>query len=182
MADLSVRPALADDAPALGRLHAANFLATLACGLGDVPAELAAELSPQLFERQWGAAITQPPSAKHRVLTALSGARVVGFAALAPTEQLYEDETGSTGPEAEIVALEVAPADRRLGHGSRLLAAATDILRATGADAVQTWCVPEDEARTRFLMSAGFQPRGVRRRYEVAGHTLTENAWYARLD
>lgn len=182
MADLSVRPALPDDAPALGRIHAANFLDTLACGLGELPAGLAEELDPELFVEQWRAAITAPPSAKHRVVTALAEARVVGFAAIAPTEQLYEDATGSTGPEAEVVALEVGAGDRRLGHGSRLLATATDILRATGAGAVQVWCVPEDEARVRFLVSAGFQPRGVRRRYDVAGASLTENAWYALLD
>lgn len=176
MADVSVRPALPEDAHAVGHVHAATFAAVIEAGIGEP-----FQIDPSTFEAQWGRAISTPPSAKHRILVALEGVRVVGFAALAPTEQLIPDADGDKGPAAEIVALEIAEDKRREGHGSRLLAACADILRQTGAESVQAWCVAGDETRERFLISAGFAPRGVRRSYDVGGSTLTENAWHAAL-
>lgn len=176
MADVSVRPALSNDAQRIGSIHAENFAAMIRVGSGE-----SVTMDSSSFEEQWGAAIAEPPSAKHRVLVALEDLRVVGFAALAPTEELIPDADGDEGPPAEIVALEVAMEDRRQGHASRLLAACADILRQTGASGVQMWCVAGDEPRERFLVAAGFAPRGVRRTYEIGTGTITENAWYAAL-
>lgn len=176
MADVSVRPALSEDAPIIGRIHADNFAAMIRIGSGET---ITMDSAP--FEAQWREAIDSPPSAKHRMLVALEDTRVVGFAALAPTEELIPDADGSEGPPAEIIALEVSRSDRRQGHASRLLAACVDILRQTGADGVQIWCVEGDEPRERFLVAAGFHPRGVRRSYEIGDGTITENAWHATL-
>src|SRR5690625_5756214 len=84
------------------------------------------------------------------MLTACDGAEVVGFAALAPAPQTQE-----TG---EIVALEVDPDHARAGHGSRLLAACTDILRATAASHVRAWSIDGDQARADFLSASGLEP------------------------
>lgn len=83
--------------------------------------------------------------------------------------------------QAEIGALEVSPAHRRQGHGSRLLAACVDLLREAGATRVQTWIVDGDEARTRFFASAGFAPAGIRRHLEVGADALTEICWYSDI-
>lgn len=176
MADLSVRPALPEDAHAIAVIHAANFAALLKLGSGEEVI-----MDPGSFETQWLDAIEDPPSAKHRILVALEDTRVVGFAAIAPVEEPIPDADGDEGPPAEILALEVAREDRRKGHASRLLAACADILRQTGADSVQIWCVSGDKPREGFLESAGFGQRGVRRGYEIGTGTITENAWYAGL-
>ena len=176
MADVSVRPALPEDAPIIGAIHAANFSYLIRIGSGET-----IHLDPSSFEDQWAEAIEEPPSAKHRTIVALDDSRVVGFAAIAPTEELIPDADGDDGPPAEIVALEVEIGDRRKGHASRLLAACADILRQTGATSVQFCCVDGDTSREKFLTTAGFQPRGVRRTYDLGGGMLTENAWHATL-
>ncbi|UFU05172.1 GNAT family N-acetyltransferase [Ruania halotolerans] len=167
-ADVSVRPSVTGDAATLGLVHVQAWRASLA---GLVPPSALDELDPETFTAAWRAAIAEPPSAKHRMLTACAGPQVVGFAALAPAPQTRE-----TG---EIVALEVHPEHARAGHGSRLLAACTDILRSTGATHVRAWAVEGDEARAAFLTSAGLEPIGVRRVLEVAGATVYETAWSA---
>lgn len=169
-ADLSVRPSLAEDAGHLGRIQVAAWRAALT---GVLPAEVLDGLDAEEFASAWRSAITSPPSAKHRMLTACAGPEVVGFAALAPAPQ--SRETG------EIVALEVDPAHVRAGHGSRLLAACTDILRATSASHVRAWAVEGDHARADFLADAGMEPLGIRRVLDVAGTRVSEDAWSAVL-
>lgn len=169
-ADVSVRPSLTEDAPHLGRIQVAAWRTALAEVL---PAEVLTGLEADRFAAAWRTAIASPPSAKHRMLTACDGPQVVGFAALAPAPQARE-----TG---EIVALEVDPAHAREGHGSRLLAACTDILRATAASHVRAWAIEGDHARADFLSAAGMEPLGIRRVLEVDGTRVNELAWSAVL-
>ncbi|GAA4423552.1 hypothetical protein GCM10023169_19360 [Georgenia halophila] len=199
-ADVSVRPALAEDAEILGDVHARTLRATLAAGVGhDLGPEVVGAIDPGGLAESWSAAITSPPSPRHRVLAALDGARVVGFAAFAPaevpvetrpaeagepaeTQETREEEPGAAeGAVAEILALEVPAAESRKGHGSRLLAACADLLRQQGAQRLQAWVVQDDESRTRFFAQAGFAPAGVRRTLDVAGEDVTEICWYAEL-
>ena len=192
-ADLSVRPAVPEDAGAIGDVHARTLRASLAAGVGhDLGAEIAAAIDPAALGASWAAAIEAPPSPRHRVLTALAGAQVVGFAAFAPAEVPVEvdvaddarsDPADGAGPGAvaEILALEVPAAHARRGHGSRLLAACADLLRQQGAARVQTWTVQADESRTRFLGEAGFAPAGLRRSLDVGGEEVVEIWWYADL-
>jgi GNAT superfamily N-acetyltransferase len=209
-ADLSVRPTVPEDAAAIGELHARTLRASLAAGVGhDLGPEIAAAVDPAALGASWAAAIGAPPSPRHRVLTALAGSQVVGFAAFAPAEVPVDvrpdpesvgaagggagtadgegrSTAGSTGGAAagavaEILALEVPAAHGRRGHGSRLLAACADLLRQQGATRVQTWTVQADESRTRFLSQAGFAPAGLRRSIDVGGDEVVEICWYADL-
>lgn len=175
----------------IGDVHARTLRASLTAGLGhELGADLRAAVSAEHFAAQWHQAITSPPTGQHRVLTALDGARVVGFAAYAPAE--VSVEVRAAEPEAvqaeaavpataELLALEVPTAEQRRGHGSRLLAACADLLRDQGTERVQIWIVAEDESRTRFLSEAGFAPAGARRTLDVAGDDVTEVCWYAGL-
>lgn len=180
----------------IGDIHARTLRASLAAGLGhELDAEVREILDADHFASQWHEAITAPPSSQHRVLTALDGARVVGFAAYAPAEvpveivraEQREAEDGSmlagsdTPPTAEILALEVPAAEQRRGHGSRLLAACADLVRDQGMERVQIWIVKNDESRTRFLSEAGFAPAGARRTLDVAGDDVEEICWFAGL-
>ncbi|MPV49567.1 MULTISPECIES: GNAT family N-acetyltransferase [unclassified Pseudactinotalea] len=165
-ADASVRPSVDEDAPLLGRIQAAAWLAD-----GRVPASAEELVDAAAFSSAWAAAIASPPSAKHRMLTACEGATVVGFAALAPADE----ETG------EIVALEVDPDHARAGHGSRLLAACADILRQTGATGLRTWIPVGNEGRIGFFTAAGFGPTGTRRTFDAGGTEVAQEAYGAQL-
>ncbi|MBK5248338.1 MAG: GNAT family N-acetyltransferase [Actinomycetales bacterium] len=169
-ADVSVRPSLVDDAAEIGRIQVAAWRGV---HRGTVPDEVLEGLDAATFARAWRGAISQPPSAKHRMLTACAGPFVVGFAALAPAS-----DAEATG---EIVELDVDPDHLREGHASRLLAACVDILRETGASQVRTWVLEGDGAREAFLASAGLGPAGVRRTLEVDGTQVDELAWTGTL-
>lgn len=165
-ADVSVRPSLPEDASRIGQIqlacwHQANLL----------PADVLESADAEEFAGAWAEAIDAPPSAKHRMLTACDGPSVIGFAALAPADE----KTG------EIVVLEVDPDFQRKGHGSRLLAACTDILKTTGATAVRTWVIAGDSERAAFVTDAGLGPLGVRRRLDVNGTEVIEEAYGAEF-
>lgn len=99
-ADLSVRPAVPEDAAALGDVHARTLRASLTAGVGhELAPEVGAALDPAALGASWSAAITSPPSSRHRVLTALAGSQVVGFAAFAPAEVPVDVRPGAEGPD-----------------------------------------------------------------------------------
>jgi len=170
-ADRFVRPATSGDEQAITDVQLAAW--TAAGLLGD---DVIALLDPQAMREAWSAAITAPPGPDYRVLVACEGPRVVGFASVVP-----QPETSS----GLVLAFEVAPTEQRSGHGSRLLAAVVDHLRATGATEVSTWIVHTDEARTRFFSGAGLAPDGPQRHLTTSPAedvpTLTESHWSATI-
>jgi ribosomal protein S18 acetylase RimI-like enzyme len=168
-ADVSVRPATAEDAAAITRVQLRAWRAGHAERLG---AEALEQVDVAGVRDAWASAVTAPPSPAHRVLVACDGPRVVGFAASAPT--------GEGG--AEVVALEVDPDHQRTGHGSRLLTACVDLARTDGASSLQTWVLAGDEGRERFLAESGLAPDGTRRELAVGpSRSVTEHRWTAEL-
>ncbi|ROR93894.1 L-amino acid N-acyltransferase YncA [Salana multivorans] len=157
-ADVSVRPALPSDLPAIARIQLAAWADLLGPDVAD-------GLDAIELERQWAAALSDPDP-RRRVLVALAGPRVVGFAAASPTQRSASDDDGWTG---ELVALEVEPTSRRAGHGSRLLAAAVDLARDAGAHHLGAWTMTHDPDRRAFLEGAGFAEAGLRRTLELPG-------------
>ena len=158
-ADVSARPAVPGDERAIAAIQ----LAAWRSWMGDA----ADALPAGEIEAQWSSAIVGAPSRQHRVFVACDGPRVVGFAAMAP---------------GEIIALEVAPEHRRVGHASRLLAACVDTTRLTDATEVRAWSLEGDEAREAFLTGAGFGEGGVRRTLEGPDGDLIERMWRAGLE
>src|ERR687898_1205422 len=122
MADRSVRTAWADDATAIGAVQARAWRRSYGAVL---PAAALDEVDADDFADAWRAAITKPPSARHRVLVALEGNQVVGFAATAPSE-----DPDAEAAEGEIVAFHVDPAALGAGHGPPFLPATVDTPRA----------------------------------------------------
>lgn len=119
---------------------------------------------PRAFAQAWADAILRPPTRGHRVLAATEGAAddLVGFAALGPAQD--PDLSEATG---EIYTLIVHPDRLRAGHGSRLMAACIDHLRADGCDTVVTWTLLGDEPRRAFWQSAGWAPDSARRSWDT---------------
>lgn len=181
-ADVSVRPAVPGDESAIAHVQLTAWRDEHRDVLGD---EVLALLDEDAVRTQWAAAITAAP-AGHRVLVACDGPTVVGFAAIAPVPAPAGAPL-DTAPGGVILALEVAPHAQRGGHGSRLLAAAVDLLREQGADQVHTWVLDGDDARARFLGGAGLGPDDTAR--EVASGTqpdgshrvVTEHRWWAEI-
>ena len=130
-ADVSVRVAWADDAAAVATLQARAWATTYA---GLLPAEALA-LDPEATAEAWAAALRAPGDARNRVLIALERNRVVGFAVLSPATDPDCDPVA----DAELQELVVDPDERGKGHGSRLLQAVADTMRADRFTRAVTW-------------------------------------------
>lgn len=161
VADRSVRLAWAAEAETIGEIQARAWRECY----GDLlPQEALADIDGEQFAQAWREAITRPPTARHRVLVALDASRVVGFAAVAPS-----DDPDAAPADGEIVALHVDSAELGNGHGSRLLAAAADTLRADGLTRARMWLAAGDDAVRAFLESAGWAADGAHRSLDVDG-------------
>jgi GNAT superfamily N-acetyltransferase len=181
-ADVSVRPAVPGDELAITAIQLAAWRDAHRDLLGE---DVLSGLDGAAFAERWAAAITTPPGRGYRVLAACEGADVVGFAAVGPLPA--PEGSPVDAPGGELLALEVAPASQRAGHGSRLLAAAVDLLREDGATHVQTWVLDGDSARAQFLASAGLGADDAIRTLVSAAmpdgseRTVTEHRWSASI-
>ena len=161
-ADVSVRVAWADDAAGIAAVQVAAWREEYA---GLLPAEVVDSFDADAFAAAWHQAISRPPDARSRVLVALERAQVRGFAVT----------TASPDPDADPVAdgelgeLVAHPAHRRAGHGSRLLQAGVDTLRADRFTRAATWLRADDDVRRRFLTEAGWAPDGAHRELDLHG-------------
>ena len=181
-ADVSVRPAVPGDEQAIARIQVSAWRTSHAEILGQGALDM---LDFEAIQAQWASAVTAPPGAGYRVLVACDGPTVVGVVSVAPVPAA--EDRPFDAPGGAILALEVEPAHQRVGHGSRLLAAAVDTLRQDGADQVHTWVLDGDDARARFLGSAGLGPDDAVREL-ISGlmpdgttRTVTEHRWSASI-
>lgn len=161
VADRSVRIAWAADAAAIGAVQARAWMRSYASLL---PQALLDRIDGGAFASTWREAISKPPSAKHRVLVALDHGRVVGFAATAPSEDPDADPR-----DAEIVAIHVDPSELGSGHGSRLVAAAVDTMRADGFTRARLWVLSGDDDLRGFVESGGWAADGAHRTLDLTG-------------
>ncbi|MDN4473617.1 GNAT family N-acetyltransferase [Demequina zhanjiangensis] len=161
----TVRAARPGDEAAIAQIQIASWVSALGERLG--PRRQTA-FDPVAVEAGWHQAIVEPPSEGHQVFVALGDeGEVCGFVACAPPKDL--------------IALEVSPDRRRRGHGSRLLAAAADHMRAHGAETMRLWALEKDRVRVDFLRMAGFAEAGMRRELDGPGITIPEQLWHTDL-
>lgn len=167
VADASVRLARVSDAPAVGIVQAALWVGAYA---EHVPPDVLAGFQPPAFASVWRQSLAHPPTPAHRLLVGCAGEQVVAMAAVGPSA-----DPDATGGDAEVTVLGVHPGARRQGHGSRLLHAAVDTVRGSGATALRAWVPDTDRALEQFLVDAGFAADGAVREREVGpSHLLTE--------
>jgi GNAT superfamily N-acetyltransferase len=171
MADVSVRPARAGDAADLARIQVDTWRSAYQ---GILPAAVLSGLAVREVEATWVAAITAPPSPRHRVFVALEQDWRVGFAAAAPDDE--DDATFVLGP------ILVEPRWGRRGHGSRLLAAITDHARGDALLHGLAWVLEADTASTHFLTSAGWATDGFVRGLDTGAGELREHRLHVALD
>ncbi|SDU84635.1 L-amino acid N-acyltransferase YncA [Microlunatus sagamiharensis] len=130
----------------------------------DLPPELGGALLAEVDEpamvRAWEQVLARPADARRRVLVAVAGqGRVVGFATTGPSD----DPDARAGADGEVDQFWVDPPARRQGHGSRLLNACADTLRADGFARARWWVLAGDVELRRFLAVAGWEPDGASR-------------------
>jgi GNAT superfamily N-acetyltransferase len=177
MADVSVRPARAEDVTEIARVQ----VETWRIGYADVlPAQVLESLSTDAAVAAWRSAVESPPSPRHRVFAAFEQQWLVGFTASTPAEDLEPDDpdpatTLALGP------LLVEPRWGRRGHGSRLLAASIDTARQDGMTRAVTWIPEADVASREFFVSAGWAPDGLARALDTGAGELREIRLHAGL-
>lgn len=158
LSDVSVRVAWADDAAAIADLQLRAWRQQYA---GVLPPE--ALPGPDAAAAAWQESLARPGDARNRVLVALERNRVVGFAITCPAG----DPDSDPASDAELMEFTVDPDERRRGHGSRLLQAAVDTMRADRFQRAVLWVgSTADELRT-FLEGAGWAPDGAHRELDA---------------
>jgi hypothetical protein len=155
-----VRAARAADADGLARVQIASWQATFAGLVPDtVIAELASDEALGQFTERWLAAISSPPTSRHRVHVAIEKPgepEILGFASAGPAT----DEDLWPGTDGELYELHIRPALAAGGHDERLLNAVADTFAEDGFSTGYTWALAGDAARLTFLEAAGWAPDG----------------------
>ncbi len=157
----TVRTAWAADAEGIAAVQARAWRSAYADLL---PAAMLADLDEARVAESWRAALVRPPSGQHHVLVALDDDRVVGFTATAPCA-----DADAEGVDGEVLVFHVDPDATRRGHGSRLLAALADTLRADGFRRGYVWLFAADDPQRQFFTSAGWAPDGAHRELDLYG-------------
>jgi len=121
-----------------------------------VAGEVLASVDLDTMSERWEQAILRPPLAQFRVLVAIGDERVVGFAAVGPSDD-PDAEAGEDGVVAEFV---VDPQAQRRGHGSRLLNACIDTMKADAFVRATWWVHATDDVLRAFLTGAGWAADG----------------------
>ncbi|WUU20127.1 GNAT family N-acetyltransferase [Kribbella sp. NBC_00662] len=162
VAETSVRLALPAEANEIGEIQVAAWRSAYA---GLLPADVLADLNPAQFAAQWRAALLAPGEARNRVMVALAGRTLVGFAAITPSD----DPDADPQRDAVIAELAVEPDATRAGHGSRLLNAVVDTIRADGFSRLTVWVNSTDDVLRAFYTEAGWAPDGAHRELDLYG-------------
>jgi GNAT superfamily N-acetyltransferase len=177
-AEASVRPAVPGDAEEIARVQVVTWRTAYRSLL---PAQVLDDWDGDAAASAWRAAVTSPPTPGHGVLVAEEGGSLVGFTAYGPAEVAAGGSPSADGPTAELAALLVEPRWGRRGHGSRLLAAVADLVRAEGVARLQIWLPEADRVTAAFLESAGWGRDGWARALDTGSTTIREVRWHTLL-
>jgi len=177
-AESSVRPAVPADAPDVARVQRVAWRTAYRSIL---PAAVLDDWDDAAVAAAWRSAVASPPTPGHGVLVAREGSALVGFLAHGPAELAEGEPPSPDGPTSELTVLLVEPRWGRRGHGSRLLAAAVDLLVPAGVRELRMWVPREDHVTSGFLESAGWAAEPWSRALETGGSTIHEQRWHVLL-
>lgn len=161
-ADVSCRVAWPADAGQLAQVQVRAWRSSYA---GVLPDDLLEALDADQIARAWQEVLATPKDARERVMVALAGDRVVGFALTGPATDPDCDPVA----DGELADLTIDPDVRRSGHGSRLMHACIDTLRADRFQRAVTWLNSTDDPARIFLTDAGWAPDGAHRTLDLHG-------------
>jgi GNAT superfamily N-acetyltransferase len=158
--DVSVRVGWADDAAGIATVQVSAWRTQYAELL---PAEVLESFDVERFAAAWHQSLGRPADARQRVLVALERAAVRGFAVTSPSPDPDSDPVA----DGELTELVVDPGHLGAGHGSRLLQAAVDTLRADRFTRATTWVTTTDDALRTFFTGAGWAADGAHRQLDL---------------
>ena len=151
----SVRLAWPAEAAAIAELQRRSWDA--------LPAELGTALLRGItlaeMTEAWHLVLTRPQQATRRLLVAVEHGQIAGFATTGEAQDPDRDPVR----DGEIDQFVIDPPARHLGHGSRLLNACADTLRADGFDRAVWWVLASDDVLRAFLGVGGWAPDGAHR-------------------
>ena len=184
MAIAAVHPAEPSDVQHIDRIQRSVWRDGYAGALPDELRATLAALDPADTERTWERTRTDGPA---RLFVATEGDWTVGFcsAGFSPDDEVA-DAHGALPDDAATVALigtlAVEPRWGRRGHGGRLVATAAQAMRQAGATRGITWILDGDSVTRAFYARIGWQPDGIARTLDAAGHPLREIRLAGGLD
>jgi ribosomal protein S18 acetylase RimI-like enzyme len=117
------------------------------------------------FAEAWRGSMTAPKDARNRVLVALERNTVRGFAVTGPAQDPDRDPIS----DGEIAELTVDPDHTHQGHGSRLVQASAETLKADRFTHAVIWLASTDDDRRAFLTGAGWDADGAHRELDLHG-------------
>ena len=183
MAIATVRPAVPTDVDEIVRIQAVTWAVAYA---ELVPVTALRELDGAAARAAWSAAVGVADD-RHHVFVAAEGTQTVGFCAAVAADDTPDAELTTSGnglpttrPElcawdwGEINTLLVEPRWGRRGHAGRLLAAAAEALRGSGARYGLAWVPEPDQVSQRFYTRAGWEPDGGARILDTGAGTFRE--------
>src|SRR5699024_3437035 len=137
-ADVSVRLAWPDDANDIAKTQRAIWRDDHDASRGRTMLD---GVNEETQIESWKRTITAPPDTRVRVLVALEGPTLRGYALLHPAA----DDDADPVTEMEIGEFAIDPLHRRSGHGSRLLQACVDTAAADRATELTWWLGTDDD-------------------------------------
>ena len=108
-----------------------------------------------------------------RTLVAVLVTAVLAGCGSSPTTPATDPDCDPAS-DGELMEFTVDAAERRKGHGSRLLQAAVDTMLADRFTRALTWLVADDDALRTFLTEAGWAPDGAHRTLDLDGTGTTQ--------
>lgn len=160
MTTTTCRLAWPQDAEAIADVQIAAWRRSYA---GVLPDEVLASLDRAALVSAWREEIARPAEARQRILVALDDDRIVGYVLTAPAS----DPDCDPAKDGEIDDLTVHGDHEKTGHGSRLLHAAIDTLRADRFERAIVWLTSTDDARRAFLTESGWAADGAHRTLDL---------------
>lgn len=161
-ADVSVRVGWADDAHGIAEVQVRAWRQAYA---GLLPVEVLEAMDPADFAAAWHASLNKPKDARNRVMVALERNTIRGFAITGPSA----DPDADSITDGEISEFTVDPDHTRHGHGSRMVQACADTLRADKFTRAVLWLNSTDDVLREFLAEAGWAPDGAHRELDLHG-------------
>lgn len=152
----SVRLALAGEAEQLATIQRRSWEERLPAGVSE---QMLSGTSLDEMAELWRQAIDRPPEARFRVLVAIGNEQLVGFASTTPSS----DGDADLQHDGAIDEFVIDRPAQRQGHGSRLLNACADTLRADGFARARCWVSSTDDITRAFFTDAGWAADGAHR-------------------
>jgi GNAT superfamily N-acetyltransferase len=140
VADMVIRKAALEDAPALARIHVQTWLETYT---GLIPDEVMAGITVEARERQWRYTFDHDNTV---LITELDG-QAIGFCSIGPPRE--------SGADLELFTLYLLKAFQGRGIGRTLWDAALKAAKARGAKTLRLWVLETNPTRGFYERAGG---------------------------